>query len=411
MPKSTISKLIADLNNVQALPDVVVGQPIPLKATFDEAGNEIKAYVNTVLTEELNGPIGANKIGLSSPNLASDNVGDSIEEVRQIAVQAQGGTILPNSIINEQLSADVKVGSLGSLTTTNKSSVTGAINELDAEVATNTSNIATVTSNLATVTTNLDIARTAKTSTGSSVAYALDTDGTFDLTKDGNILTFIPNVSNTGSCTINVDGQGAITIQKPNYTGTLVATETGDIILNRPTTIVRRVGTNVFILRPSGGGSNIKSIQRGNFSIDSFTLTANIPITSVDPNKSVVRILFNNASTNASQIQLTGELTSATNVLLTKNSTGTASSVDWEVIEFNNVKSMQKGFATITSGSQNVSISPIVLAKTLIFSSIRTAATNITLPTVNSFIASGTTTIRHKGYTTGTAYYQVVEFN
>ena len=101
--KHPITKLTTDLNNIQALPDVIIGQAVSLKTMFDESGNDIKAYVNTVLTEELNGSDGAKKIGLTNPNLSADNVGDGVEEVRQIAVQAQSGTILPNSITTNQL--------------------------------------------------------------------------------------------------------------------------------------------------------------------------------------------------------------------------------------------------------------------------------------------------------------------
>jgi hypothetical protein len=252
--KHPITKLTTDLNNIQALPDVIIGQAVSLKTTFDESGNDIKAYVNTVLTEELNGSNGANKIGLTNPNLSADNVGDGVEEVRQIAVQAQGGTILPNSITNEQLSADVKVGSLGSLTTTNKTSVTASINELDAEVGANTGDIATNTANISTTALNLDILRTAKITTGSSVALTVDTDGTFDLTRNGNILHIIPNVTSTGGMTINVDGQGAIGIRKANDAGTLVALEAGDIKINVPTQLVRDTVNNFFVYAPRGGG-------------------------------------------------------------------------------------------------------------------------------------------------------------
>jgi hypothetical protein len=81
MSKLPITKLTTDLNNIQALPDVVIGQATSVKATFDEGGNEIKTYVNTVLTEELNGSDGSNKIGHTSLGIIADNVGDAISEL------------------------------------------------------------------------------------------------------------------------------------------------------------------------------------------------------------------------------------------------------------------------------------------------------------------------------------------
>lgn len=100
---------------------------------------------------------------------------------------------------------------------------------------------------------NIDISRIAKLSTGSANAYVVDTEGTFDLTLDGNILTFIPHATNTGASTIALDSQSTVSIEKIDDSGSAVALEAGDLLANRPVQIVRRVGTNVFILRPSGG--------------------------------------------------------------------------------------------------------------------------------------------------------------
>jgi hypothetical protein len=102
--KLPISKLTTNLNNIQALPDVVKGQATTLKATFDESGNEIKAYVNTVLTEELNSVDGSKKIGHNSPNIGSDNVGDALEEIQGNIVAVVAGSIPDNSITDAKLS-------------------------------------------------------------------------------------------------------------------------------------------------------------------------------------------------------------------------------------------------------------------------------------------------------------------
>jgi hypothetical protein len=416
MAKQPITKLTTDLNNIQALPDVIIGQAVSLKATFDESGNEIKTYVNTVLTEELNGSDGANKIGLTNPNLASDNVGDGVEEVRQIAVQAQGGTILPNSITNEQLSADVKVGSLGSLTTTDKTSVTASINELDAEVGANTGNIATNTANISTTALNLDILRTAKITTGSSVALTVDTDGTFDLTRNGNILHIIPNVTSTGSMTINVDGQGAIGIRKADDAGTLVALEAGDIKINVPTQLVRDTVNNFFVYAPRGG-SNIKSIQRGATSVNSTS--QDVVISSINSEKSIVCLSFY-ASSGATldSYFVTAEITSDTTITFKKGASFGSITVDWLIIEYNNVKSKQSGTATITSAtsSTDVSISSINISKSISFASARTTenSTNFNRVIVSGKLTSDTNIQLNVGSSATanrTVEWQVIEFN
>jgi hypothetical protein len=409
MAKQPISKLTTDLNNIQALPDVVKGQATTLKATFDESGNEIKVYVNTVLTEELNGSDGANKIGLTNSNLSADNVGDGVEEVRQIAIQAQSGTILPNSITDEKLSADVKVGSLGSLTTTNKTSVTASINELDAEVGANTANISTTAL-------TLDILRTAKITTGSSVALTVDTDGTFDLTRNGNILHIIPNVTSTGGMTINVDGQGAIGIRKANDAGTLVALEAGDIKINVPTQLVRDTVNNFFVYAPRGG-SNIKSIQRGIITWNNTNTAQTITISSVETSKSV--ILISHTGDFARAQYTVGVFNSSTVVNFTRNQglnigTGDERTVHWTVIEFNNVKSKQTGSLSTVDGNTelDVIVSSFSTSKCMLFSFYTTS--DGTVGGSNRPIRSrvkNATNISFMANVLHTINWQLIEFN
>lgn len=48
-----LSKLTDNLNNIQSLPDKPSLEAEELKEEFDKAGNAIKAYINEVLTEEI----------------------------------------------------------------------------------------------------------------------------------------------------------------------------------------------------------------------------------------------------------------------------------------------------------------------------------------------------------------------
>lgn len=413
MPKQAISTSTVGVTNIQSLPDIVIGDASNLKATFDKTGLDEKTYINTVLIPELNGNDGSKKIGHNSPNLGSDNVADGLEEVRLIAVQAQAGDILPNSITNTELGLDVKVGSLASLTTTEKSSVVGAINEIDGEVSTLSGNVSSLTTSLGTVQTDLNIVRTAKTTTGSAVALAVDTDGTFDLTRNGNILTVIPNATNTGSVTINVDGQGAKTIKKANDSGTLVNLEAGDIKINVPTQLVRDTVSDFFVYAPKGG-SNIKSIQNGNATL---TLsTTNITISSVNVSNAIVKISVSATGTNTNTNLVSATLTSPTNLELIVNSTGGGLNVQWDVIEFNNVKSKQvgnTGFGSPT-GNFNISITNVNFLKSMLFFSYDspTSSTTIANAMVSGNLTSNTNILFIKK--TATIYnvkWQVIEFN
>lgn len=49
----SLTKLTANLNKVSSLPDKPTLQSDELKAVFDEAGNEIKDYINEILTTEI----------------------------------------------------------------------------------------------------------------------------------------------------------------------------------------------------------------------------------------------------------------------------------------------------------------------------------------------------------------------
>lgn len=406
MAKQSITASTVAVTNIQSLPDVVVGDATNLKATFDKTGLDEKTYINTVLIPELNGDDGSKKIGHDSANLGSDNVADALEEVRLIAVQAQAGDILPNSITNTELGVDVKVGSLAGLTTAEKSSVVGAINEIDL----NTSGLPQDISDLQT---DLNIVRTAKTTTGSAVALAVDTDGTFDLTRNGNILTVIPNVTNTGSMTINVDGQGAKTIKKANDSGTLVNLEAGDIKINVPTQLVRDTVSDFFVYAPKGG-SNIKSIQKLTL-VTSSGAQINQAITSVDLSKSIVFGFKKTISGSSNADSWAFELTTQTNVQASRNtSVVTAQTLLIYVVEFNNVKSLQKGNVTFSTKNTNVTISAINQNKSLAFVSMLSDGTSASYDEYN--IVPEITSATNLLLTTNTgasktAKWQVIEFN
>lgn len=83
--------------------------------------------------------------------------------------------ISANSITNNQLYTDIKIGSLATLTTAAKSSVTASINEVDSNVNTVSSNVGTLTS--------------LTTSTKTSIVAALNEVDTNTNTNSGNIGT------------------------------------------------------------------------------------------------------------------------------------------------------------------------------------------------------------------------------
>ena len=98
-------------------------------------------------------------------------------------------------------------------------------------------------------------------------------------------------------------------------------------------------GLNIGLGNSNISNSNIKSFQRGNHSIGTVTINA------VDPSKTLVR-----SPSWGGQIDSTGGgnsgcpyITLASATALTLGSAYNVASIDWEAIEFQNIKSLQSG--------------------------------------------------------------------
>ena len=133
--------------------------------------------------------------------------------------------------------------------------------------------------------------------------------------------------------------------------------------------MTRLFGSSGITNQPTGldigvGGSSIKSIQRGSVAISS-TSVINVPITSVDLTKSIV--LFTHqvptSTTDVSNTFVTAELTTSTNIAFTRGGTGNGGTIKWEVIEYNNVKSVQSGSYLSTLASETKTITSVNTSK------------------------------------------------
>lgn len=173
------------------------------------------------------------------------------------------------------------------------------------------------------------------------------------------------------------------------------------------------------IVRRSGVGGSIKSIQHGIF--DGYNLNSEVNINEVDPNKSIV-VFTSKIATNLGlqATSIIGKITSATTLGFYANfrtSYQDNHQIDWSVIEFQSVKSIQKGEvqASSTRIDTDINISPVNINKTLIFfSTTSTEASN----SANKFLVTSrflsSSSVRLiKGVVDSTAiyYYQIVEFN
>ena len=165
-----------------------------------------------------------------------------------------------------------------------------------------------------------------------------------------------------------------------------------------------------------GGGGGIKSIQHGLLSMAGTS--ANVTITEVDTTKAIIIISsFNNEGMPdaAARYVVRASITSSTNINFVVQTASVYTQIAWTVVEFNNVKLLQKGTFTQAGGvGITKSISQVNVNKSLLFYSFTTesTATNITQILSRAYIEDSTTL--SFSFPTGsnvTCNWQLVEFN
>lgn len=120
-----------------------------------------------------------------------------------------------------------------------------------------------------------------------------------------------------------------------------------------------------------GLGGGLKKVQRGAF-IPGTLSTRNIAITSVDLSKSVVRLFPRYANGYAGYHTFTGVLSSSSNIQMVRQfTTNNQNEVIWEVLEFENVKSLQRGTASPVGNELTVPITAVDTGKSVLFFTFR----------------------------------------
>lgn len=162
-------------------------------------------------------------------------------------------------------------------------------------------------------------------------------------------------------------------------------------------------------------GSNVKSIQSGYVSVNETT--ANVTISAVNLANSIVKITYTNQSAGdtAKNLSIQAKLTNSTNIQFTNGGIYSYPfQVYWEVIEFQNVKSIQKGdYAYTTSGS--TTISSVNTSKAMLFFSFYSDSTNSSSNNLSYTVMGGyinSSSVSFYGETFNAyIHWQVVEFN
>lgn len=243
---------------------------------------------------------------------------------------------------------------------------------------------------------------------GTATAYTITLTPAPNAYADGQQFIINPHVDCGVAPTLNINGLGALPILKQD--GSAVAA--GDIKANKPLSLVR-VGSNFFIR--SGGGNSIKSIQRGTANLSSMQ-PLDISITNINVSNSIIIITsYNYAYTDSEHQFATAKITSSNNIQLQRIATDTYNTtVAWQVIEFNNVKSKQTGSLTTTSATSiDVIISSINVNKSILFFSARGSVGTQLAYLLNVGTITNSTTINFARLNNAGIIieWQIIEFN
>ncbi|WP_143813081.1 hypothetical protein [Paenibacillus sp. XY044] len=173
-------------------------------------------------------------------------------------------------------------------------------------------------------------------------------------------------------------------------------------------------GVSIFGVTGTLTGGNIKSVQRG---VTRFygagIISIDVPVSAIDIANTVLKTDVVSDTSSPAQAEVLGEIIDSTTIRFSINSETTTfeTSARWELIEFQNLKSLQKGtIAGSGNSTTSVTISIVNTAKTITFMSYK--STNSSSSAVlkrASFVSNSSLTL----YTvTGasTINYFVVEF-
>lgn len=169
-----------------------------------------------------------------------------------------------------------------------------------------------------------------------------------------------------------------------------------------------------------GGGSNIKKIQHITRNLGSYaSLTLNLGINKVNIDNTIVLLSYTGNWNTPNNLILTAQLNSDSLVTVrpaTDNSNtpyGAIMNITVTVIEFNNVKSVQRGSYSSTTDKIRININPIKVDNSLAFVTHRLPRTTgaVAGHALLNFYFSDNTTLFINGVGESADYeWQVIEF-
>ena len=235
---------------------------------------------------------------------------------------------------------EVTSGNLGSLTTTNKTSLVNAINEVNnktSDVSQNHYGVATGTNTL-----------------------TLTTTPTFTSLYAGLTIQFknTTAASSSGNYSINVNGLGVRNLFN-NEGGPIGA---GKLKANAIYSAVYD-GTNFYLVKGGGESSPIKSVQRGEIAFSNTDLSLNATINPVNANKTIVKYSLRGGgqgSGTSSSAFFRASVTDGTTINFQRiNNSNYSCILSYEVIEFEDYVNVSSGTFSMDQEARNI-IAPVV---------------------------------------------------
>ena len=153
--------------------------------------------------------------------------------------------------------------------------------------------------------------------------------------------------------------------------------------------------------------SSVKTVQRGSTDIASVTFK-DVTISAIDVNSSIVNIIVPyGSSLGADKLMCSAEIINATTMRIHRNTADASTyEISWEVIEFNGVKSLQKGISTT-----GPTITSVNMAKSIVFDSVTTTSNSTGFVYIYYSARLLTSTNLYLVGASKTHYWQLIEFN
>lgn len=176
-----------------------------------------------------------------------------------------------------------------------------------------------------------------------------------------------------------------------------------------------------YLTGQGGGVSNIKSIQRGTTTLSSALseVSKDITVSSIDTSKTIL-LMTSRISTYSNGYSTAliagGYIVDDTTIRFARTNVGgnDGIEIEWQLIEFKNVKTLQSGSLSISSISTNLSVSEININKSMLIFSFKynTALdyNNYAIPTNGNITNSTQITFKQYSTTSKTVYWQLIEF-